>query len=555
MMSDKTARATESAAVVRWSTPIPQGRVHILPVSDGGCLLCSDTTMTMYASRGEPRWQVPASVPTLEAPILGPDGSILSTERDAITVRSVDTGDVLRAIPADRGTNLSMTPWGDLLYLDAEPGCSVVARCVGMNGQPRWSVPVEGSEVLGYGFSAVGDVVVFAQRGALWTFDRSGATPWIADSTGVHAPEVMDRARPGSGDLGSTGVRISAPPCSVAADRMLFELEDLTHHGWYLLDTTAPSLTPLAVPSPLRHPYIVTTRSSIVGFARPVEVDRSKYAFAVEEIAWDMSPRWRRLLPAQPRTLTALPDGGTIAAASPTPKYWADYHKFYDLRAHTFVHALERDGTTRWAWHPPGPLTHPPIAASDGTVYVCADDQLWALSPTPERLGSMTDDNMPEAQQQLRNAAIHILDVAANGTPSEPLTRALQSLALAVRGEVPQPQATHDAPVLDPSRHLLSGLHYNGTIGTPITLQQMAADWRRQLDNDRGLDDQEPDQPATGVRLTELRALIIGNVLLELAARLTPGAAFGPSSNGSDLARLVTDLSDELFDQTFIGRQ
>jgi hypothetical protein len=47
--------------------------------------------------------------------------------------------------------------------------------------------------------------------------------------------------------------------------------------------------------------------------------------------------------------------------------------------------------------------------------------------------------------------------------------------------------------------------------------------------------------------------MIVAGLLEELAARLSPGAAFGPGRSGEELARLATDLAKELLDQTFVG--
>ncbi len=47
--------------------------------------------------------------------------------------------------------------------------------------------------------------------------------------------------------------------------------------------------------------------------------------------------------------------------------------------------------------------------------------------------------------------------------------------------------------------------------------------------------------------------MIIARLLEELAARLAPGAAFGPGGNGEALAGLAKELAKELLDQTFVG--
>ncbi|MDS1272715.1 hypothetical protein RIF23_20760, partial [Lipingzhangella sp. LS1_29] len=88
-------------------------------------------------------------------------------------------------------------------------------------------------------------------------------------------------------------------------------------------------------------------------------------------------------------------------------------------------------------------------------------------------------------------------------------------------------------------------------------LPQRAADLRRRLDNDRSLADGgepgDPDVESVNVVITELRAMVTAGLLDELAARLSPGAAFGPSRDGEPLAEVARALSKELRSQTFLG--
>ncbi|WP_280420620.1 hypothetical protein [Nocardia carnea] len=101
-----------------------------------------------------------------------------------------------------------------------------------------------------------------------------------------------------------------------------------------------------------------------------------------------------------------------------------------------------------------------------------------------------------------------------------------------------------DENIADPARHLVSLYRYEGTGRIPISFDEEAADIRRELAADRPV--RGESQP---VVITELRAMIIGSLLRELAARLGAGPA------GRNLAAIAGELADELIDQTVAGRQ
>ena len=104
----------------------------------------------------------------------------------------------------------------------------------------------------------------------------------------------------------------------------------------------------------------------------------------------------------------------------------------------------------------------------------------------------------------------------------------------------------------------MSMFGYQGKARFPIGLDDEAEDLRRQLAADRTVDTVGSDSGNTesdNVVVTELRGMIIGSLLRELAARLVPGVAFGPGHNGEALAAVANELAWELLDQTFVGRQ
>ncbi|MFF3244274.1 hypothetical protein ACFYWY_11185 [Streptomyces sp. NPDC002870] len=163
------------------------------------------------------------------------------------------------------------------------------------------------------------------------------------------------------------------------------------------------------------------------------------------------------------------------------------------------------------------------------------------------------DDVVRAANTRLRDAAIEVLDaMPAVENSSARRDVALRNLRAVLSGDTLRQSAT-ERGALDPFEHSLAARLYVGRRAEPIPLPQRAADLRRRLDRDRGLDERLPGEPTRNVVITELRAMIVASLLEELAARLSPGTAFGPGRNGEELARLATDLAKELLDQTFLG--
>ncbi|MEU6183194.1 hypothetical protein [Streptomyces coeruleorubidus] len=165
----------------------------------------------------------------------------------------------------------------------------------------------------------------------------------------------------------------------------------------------------------------------------------------------------------------------------------------------------------------------------------------------------MQGDSIRAEYAQLRNAAVRLLDVLPDSkSPSQPVDDALRYLRAVLSGDTPQQPGSENA-ALDPFEHSLTARRYEGRRAHPISLSQQAVELRRRLDADRGLDERQPGESSRNVVITELRAMIVAGLLEELAARLSPGAAFGPGRSGEELAHLATDLAKELLNQTFVG--
>lgn len=167
---------------------------------------------------------------------------------------------------------------------------------------------------------------------------------------------------------------------------------------------------------------------------------------------------------------------------------------------------------------------------------------------------SRVTEDLELRHQRLLDAAIALLDAVGEASVYPPQARrALAALQHAARDDIDDVPTDADVAAANPARHLMSRFNYQGNARFPVGLDEEAEDIRRQLAADRTVE--AAGSASDNVVLTELRGMIIGGLLRELAARLMPGAAFGPSSNGEALAAVVTDLSWELLDQTFVGRQ
>lgn len=168
--------------------------------------------------------------------------------------------------------------------------------------------------------------------------------------------------------------------------------------------------------------------------------------------------------------------------------------------------------------------------------------------------GAFVHDDVVRAEYaRLRGAAIEVLDAIPDRADSSPrFEDALESLrAVLAGGTPPRSVPAHGSP--DPFEHALVARRYEGRRAEPISLPERAVELRRRLEADRGLEDRLPGEPSRNVAVTELRAMIVAGLLEELAARLSPGAAFGPGRSGEELARLAKDLADELLAGTFVG--
>jgi hypothetical protein len=171
----------------------------------------------------------------------------------------------------------------------------------------------------------------------------------------------------------------------------------------------------------------------------------------------------------------------------------------------------------------------------------------------------MTDDDLAARYETLRAAAAEVLHSTLKHRPPLPYTAELHELhrlllqaqSLSASTGTGRPA---DAP--DPAPYSLAFTDYreDGS-AAPYELTRLAEEIRAELAGDRRCGEHVPDHPLRDVTLTQLRALVIGSLLQELAARLAPGPAVGVEETGRDLAEIAAELGTRLINQTFAGAQ
>jgi hypothetical protein len=179
----------------------------------------------------------------------------------------------------------------------------------------------------------------------------------------------------------------------------------------------------------------------------------------------------------------------------------------------------------------------------------------------------VTESTLAERYEALRAAAAAVLDEAeADDTPAPArYTVALRAMHDALLdGTVPDQPGPEQSGAAqpgaerfqDPARHMMTSRDYSaGMRGAPRALAGQARDIRRWLEADAPVADGHsgPGSVRNKAVFTELRAMAAGALLLELAARLVPGPAFGAGTDGEDLAALAIELAGGLLDNTVVG--
>lgn len=341
----------------------------------GNWLVPTGTELASFTPDGARRWRVDTPDAT-GGFVTAPDGAILRVEGDRIVTRDPDSGEVAGTAPAHGAQEITLDPWGGLLYLARDPAGAGGLRCTSVTGADRWSVPLAGPEPASAPV-AVGDSALVQHGGSLCAFDREGRVRWSAGHDGFREPDAAGPA-PVEAD------RLWLAPRAVGGQAFLVGWEwQTSHRRLFLVDWAARTVTPYAdgiVPKP---PVAVLPAAG-AGFRTAVqgprrEVRRMEWQWSVVMLDDAGEPAWEHWLPTEPAGVLPGEGGTLIVAGTPTSRRWEAYGRWQDLSRDTYVRCLGPGGDGRWTWYAPGPQTHLPRRGRDGLVYVGSQGRLWAL--------------------------------------------------------------------------------------------------------------------------------------------------------------------------------
>ncbi|WP_431421660.1 PQQ-binding-like beta-propeller repeat protein [Actinokineospora sp.] len=359
-----------------WSADLHPGSGGSL-VDDGagGCLVSNAQSNARYAVDGRLIWLTETTGPAYEAPIVS-SGLVFRIEGSAVITRDLTNGAIVHDFSAPAASELTLAPWGELLYEEAQLDGSSVLKCRARSGKEHWSIRFPRVGTVIQHPASFGDVVLAHFDGRLRALTQNGTQRWALDHSGFHRAED---ARP---DLTDNELVVS--PTAIDPSTLLVGLAWPTGRGLFLVNTTRKTVEPYA-PDRVIQPPLVPFRHPDGGFriaagGRRRTIGQLEYDWPVQAFDPDGRLAWEHPLHTEIADIVAKPDGGLIVSATPTQWQWDTYHKWQDMSANTLLRALDADGRHLRTWYAPGPLTHLPIVGSTSTVYVGAKGKLWALT-------------------------------------------------------------------------------------------------------------------------------------------------------------------------------
>ncbi|AEH07792.1 hypothetical protein FsymDg_0220 [Candidatus Protofrankia datiscae] len=346
---------------------------------DGSCVVTFAQSLVLVGGDRKILWEVAGEGVSYEQPTMLPDGGLARIEGGSVVVRSGRSGAVSRLFPVSRVSELTAMPRGDLLFYQVLADHSAELRCTTVQGEPRWSFHL--SKRGGTAPFVFGDVILVVEQGFVHGLGHDGVRLWSFD----HRAFVLSGCDlpPPDGPPVSGGILGRRP--TVVGDTTLFvTMEWYAGSGFFLVDTAGHQIRRFESSVPLGSPLTVLADSDngvrVAMLGPRIEIRPMEWNWQVIMLDLGGTPLWRHQLHAPPLCLVPGPGGTLLVIASPSRKQWDDYHKWHDLSDQTFVRCLEPDGSARWTWYAPGPISHLPVVSPDGIVYVGSERRLWTLT-------------------------------------------------------------------------------------------------------------------------------------------------------------------------------
>lgn len=339
------------------------------PDGRDGWLTSTDTALVSLNASGDRRWEAPFLGDLSAGFLRSEDGAIIAVEGDHVVVRDVASGRVTGSFPAPKTYNVTLDPWGGLLFTLPAPGGVERLLRTTRTGEPSWTVPLTAPA---WSFpTTVGDRVFAWFGGLLRALDHDGRVRWAVSHEGFHDPGA---------DAGDEQL---APPAAVGPHTLLAGFRWHDGHGLFLIDTEAHTVERYASDRGALHPLTVLPHAGgdfrVAMYAGRREVRDMEYEHLVVVLDAHGETLWTHALPTKPTTLTHGADGTLIVSSTPTQKRWDDYHRWQDLSKDTYIRCFGADGEERWIWYAPGPQTQPPRLTPNGVIYLTSDGRLWVL--------------------------------------------------------------------------------------------------------------------------------------------------------------------------------
>jgi hypothetical protein len=309
------------------------------------------------------------------------DRAFAVIEDEHVVIREIATGDVVSRWAAPESSNLTATPWGDVLLVQKAAAGERLMQCRSLSGELRWSCPPPDFPWPAF---AAGDFMVLAQSGSLRAYGRSGTVRWVAGHDGVRDPE-----RPGD------PVVMTDYPVRIDRDRVLVHLSWATGRGVFEVDGAEPGIR--AADAVMRSPATTVIGPErdylIVSALGRSDIGHMDYVWPLRLQRLDGTVIWEHRVPAEFDSVTVAPAGGFVVSGSPSDKIWTDYGQWQDLSDRTFARLIDADGDEVWTWYAPSLVAYSAVTDSDGTVYTGSDGKLFALVA-------------PEAEDESGSAAV-----------------------------------------------------------------------------------------------------------------------------------------------------